>query len=77
MSLNRKPAATQINMKKNFLSQNFSYLSLLKPAINLYFRISPRIFLKFVKAQIVYTGAKRKLIHEKKPGVEKLLSGSL
>jgi hypothetical protein len=53
MSLNRKPAATQIN--KNFLSQNFSYLSLLTPAINLYFRISPRIFLKNLWRFKLYT----------------------
>ncbi len=37
----------------------------LLPVINIYFRITPRIFVKIEMAQIGYTGARRKLIHER------------
>ncbi len=50
MVVNSNPAASKLN-KKNFLSQEFSQLSpvLLTPVIKLYFRISPRIYVKLRK----------------------------
>jgi hypothetical protein len=50
--------------------QTIYHLSLVSmtPVINIYFRISPRIFVKILKALFGYSGARRKLIHEKNRG---------
>jgi hypothetical protein len=49
----------------------------LTPVANLELRISPRIFGKFETTLIVYSEAWGKLIHEKKPEVENLMTLSL
>jgi hypothetical protein len=49
----------------------------LTPVANLELRISPRIFEKFETTLMVYSGAWGKLIREKKPEVENLVTLSL
>jgi hypothetical protein len=50
----------------------------LTPVANLELRISPRIFEKKIEMTLmVYSGAWGKLIHEKKPDVENLVTLSL
>jgi hypothetical protein len=46
MSVNRSPAASQLNMKRLSVSKIFSFIAGVVDAGDLHFRISPLIFVK-------------------------------